>query len=314
MKASKKRVIVVVFLFSLVALGGCDLISPKAKKPPKVDNGAGPAKTVTASPEKSKLGGAGEALSGNVLAKVGSWSITTDEFNERLKGLKKVLKDFDEKQPGVKQMVLQELIRQQLLVYEARQEKLDQSKDIQAAVADFENTLLVQEFATRMTKDIQATEQEAKDYYAANPDQFVMPVEKQLREIVVPTETEAKDVLVQVLQNGDFVQIAKDKSKGKTAADGGDLGFVAQAPFAQMQKEIEALKKGEVSRVFSGPDGFYIVKVDNVRGGDKKPFDEIKTQLVDWLKLRKQQETVIQKIEEVSKKINVQVNVDLLKE
>ena len=302
-----KNGLIVFVLCSVVAFGGCDFFAPKAQKPSKVENAiTGVSETKAAAPQ--------EALAGNVLAKVGGWSITIDEFNDRLKGLKQVVKDFDETKSGAKQMVLEELVRQQLLVYEARQEKLDQEKDIQNAVRDFENTLLVQELASKLVKDVSVTEAEAKDYYTANPDQFVTPVEKKLRELVVPTETEAKDILVQILQNGDFVQIAKDKSKGKTAADGGDLGFVLQAPFIEMQKEIESLKKGEVSRVFSGPEGFYIVKVDDVRGGDKKAFEEIKGDLMRWLTLRKQQEAVMQKIGEISKKVNIQVNAELLKE
>jgi peptidyl-prolyl cis-trans isomerase C len=255
-----------------------------------------------------------EQLPKNVLAKVGSWSITIDEYKERLVGVKKVMKDFDDKAPGAKEMLLEDIIRQQLLVYEARQQKIDQLQDIQGAVKDFENTLLVQELAGRLTEGIKATEQEARDYYNANPDVFVMPVEKQLREIVLPTEAEAKDVYIQVLQGADFAQTAKDKSKGKTAAQGGDLGFVAKAPLEQMQKETEALKKGEVSRVFNGPDGYYIVKVDDVRGGDKKPFDEIKEDLLKGLTLQKQQKAVLDKMSEVAKKINVKVNADLLKE
>lgn len=302
----------------LVALYGCDFRPHKAQKTSKIESNTTTAATATnnnvvSSSAKGSDSNA-EPVSGNTLATVGHWSITLDEFNERLSGLKKVMKDFDDKAPGAKQMFLQELIRQQLLVYAAKQEKLDQAKDVKAAVADFENTLVVQEYANRLVKDVTVTQQEAKDYYAANPDEFIMPVEKQLREIVVSSEAEAKDILVKILQNADFAQVAKERSKGKTVSDGGDLGFVLQAPFPQMQKEIEALAKGEVSRVFSGPEGFYIVKIENIRGGDKKSFDDVKEQLAKWLVLKKQQEAVLQKIEEIAKKVNVQVNAGLLKE
>lgn len=316
MKLSNRNLGLVVILISLIAVYGCDILSPKEKK--AATPVTSPA--ITPTPNKdiphtaSDTTTATETLPAKTLAKVGDWSITLDEFNERVQALKKVLKDFDEKAPGAKEMVLQELIRQQLLVYEAKQEKIDQLKEVKAAVSDFENTMMVQEYANRLVQDMHVSQQEAKDYYAANPDQFVMPVEKQLREIVVSTESEAKDILVRILQNADFAQMAKERSKGKSAAEGGDLGFLMQAPFPQMQKEIESLNKGEVSRVFNGPDGFYIVKVENIRGGEKKSFDEVKEQLAKWLLLKKQQDAVLQKIGEIANKVKVQVNADLLKE
>ncbi|MBF0486408.1 MAG: peptidylprolyl isomerase, partial [Candidatus Omnitrophica bacterium] len=125
--------------------------------------------------------------------------------------------------------------------------------------------------------------------------------------------TEAKDVLVQALQGGDFAQLAKDKSKGKSAANNGDLGFLTKMPFEQMGKTLEPMKKGDVSAVFEGPEGYYIVKVEDVRGGNKKTYDEVKTDLIKGLTIQKQQQAVLDKMSEVSKKIKVQVNMDALK-
>jgi peptidyl-prolyl cis-trans isomerase C len=317
MSFSKRSSLIIVIIAAVIAVSGCDMIKPKNKNKPLTQNKIAPTATeevLVTTPTDTNSAQNNEQLPKNVLAKVGTWTITLDEYKDRLEGVKKVMKEFDEKVPGAKEMLLDDIIRQQLLVYEARQQKIDQLPDIQGAVKDFENTLLVQELAGRLTQGIKVTEEEAREYYNANPDVFVMPVEKQLREIVVPTEVEAKDILVQVLQGADFVQMAKDKSKGKTADKGGDLGFVAKAPLEQMQKETETLKKGEVSRVFSGPDGYYIVKVDDVRGGDKKAFDEIKEDLIKGLTLQKQQRVVLEKMSEVAKKINVKVNADLLKE
>lgn len=318
---TKKEFIFLTFI-AVLCVAGCDSLLPKAKKPAVVKSSGAVAAPVTSSVAAAanvsagdKLGAAtDEALPKDVLAKVGDWTLTAAEFDERVKNIKQVVPNFDEKKAESKNMLIDELIRQQLMVYEAREQKLNESKEVRAAMKDFENNILVQELVAGLTKEIAATDVEAREYYDKNPDVFVNPLEKKVSEILVPSEAEAKEVLVLVLQGGDFAQIARDRSKGKTAAAGGDLGFLAKPAFEQQGKAVEALTKGNVSAVFQGPDGFYIVKVDDVRGGDKVAYDTVKADLVKGLTSQKQQKAVLEKMAEVAKKVKVSVNTDLLKE
>jgi len=309
----KRVYLLLITLFALsFASISCDLISPKKTPAPVKKVESAPVVEDNSSVSTVNAVKKDEALPKDMLAKVGEWTLTVSEFNQRIEGIKKAIPDFDGTKVDAKRMVLDELVRQQLLVQEARRESLDQAKDIRDAVKDFENTLLVQELVSNLTKDIKATEQEARAYYDKNPDLFVKPVEKQLREIVLPTEAEAKDILVQVLQGADFAQTAKDHSKAKNASGGGDLGFIAEAPFEQMQKAVAGLSKGGVSSVFQGPEGYYIVKIEDVKGGDKASFDDIKEDLIKGLTIQKQQQVVLEKLADVSKKVSVQVNTDLI--
>jgi parvulin-like peptidyl-prolyl isomerase len=303
----KSKLLTVVMCCSLFAFVGCDLINPPKKAVKPVKAAAAPAVNVVKADDKMPL-------PAGVLAKVGNWTMTQAEFDEKIKGVKDMVKDFNEKEPGAKAMLLNEIVRQQLLIQQARKDGLQNTKEIQTAVQEFENTLLVQEIVTQQTKDITATEEDAKKYYEANGDEFKKAIEKQLREIVVGTEAEAKDVLVQVLQGGDFAQIAKDKSKGKTKENGGDLGFKTEASFPAMAAAAATLKKGGVSSVFQGPDGFYIVKVEDIRGGDKVPYEEVKTDLLKFLKLRQQQQALADRVKQIEQQIKVQVNEDLIKD
>ncbi|MBF0594074.1 MAG: peptidyl-prolyl cis-trans isomerase [Candidatus Omnitrophica bacterium] len=310
MVSSKKNAVIIFTFLSVLCVAGCDNIAPKAKKAAAVPaTVTAPAAPVAAA---AAVTSADEKLSKDVLAKVGDWTLSVAEFNERVKNIKQVVPNFDEKNVEAKKTLIDELIRQQLMVHEARDQKFNESKEFVAAMKDFENNILVQELVTDMTKDIKVTDAEAKDYYDKNPDVFLKPVEKKVSEIMVLTEAEAKDVLVSALQGTDFAQLAKDRSKSKSAANGGDLGFITKPAFEQMGKAIETLNKGGVSSVFQGPDGFYIVKVDDVRGGDKVAFDEVKADLIKGLTSQKQQQVVLGKMAEVAKKVKVTVNTDLL--
>ncbi|MBF0386990.1 MAG: peptidyl-prolyl cis-trans isomerase [Candidatus Omnitrophica bacterium] len=305
---------------AVLCLSGCDNLFPKSGKVPATKTVSAPVANVapvavaTPATSATTVVAADEKLPKDVLAKVGDWTLTTAEFAERVKNIKQVVTDFDEKKTESRNMLLDELIRQQLMVYEAREQKLNESKVVRAAMQDFENNILVQELVAGLTKDLASSEAEAKEYYEKNPDTFLNPVEKKVSEIVVLTEAEAKDILVQVLQGGDFAQIAKDRSKGKTAAAGGDLGFLVKYAFEQQGRAVDALNKGNVSAVFQGPEGYYIVKVDDVRGGDKASFETVKAELIKGLTAQKQQKAVLDKMAEVTKKVKISVNTELLNE
>ncbi len=287
-------VLTAAFLFTIV-FTGCDLFNPSKK--------TAPAPSATEAPA---------AMPKDVLVRVGSWVLTGPQFEERLKLLKEGLPDFDAAKAGSKEALLNELIRQQLLVKDAESSGLARESDITEAVEDFRRTLLVQKLANQLTKDIIVGEKEAQEYYDQNKDLFVEPVQYTVREIVVADEATAKSILVQVLQGADFAETAKAQSKGKTAADGGALPAFAKAPFEAMQSAIVNLDAGGVSAVFKGPEGFYIVKVDSKKGGAMKPFAGVKQDLISGLTLRKQQKAILDHINQLAEKTKIEINKDLL--
>lgn len=317
--ALRGQLLVCFLLFAASALTGCDQISSvyerlTNKKSPK--NESVPTKVVTASPQtktNTTLPAESENLPENIVARVGNWTITVEEFQNKLTKLKEILPEFDPADVNSKKLILEELVRQELLVNDAEDSGIAKDKEILETVEDFRKTLLVQEVATQLTKDIKVTEEEAREYYDKNKTDFIVKTEWKVREMVVPSESEANEILVQLLQGGDFVAIAKEKSKSSTASKGGDMGWVEKFPFDQMRAAVTALDKGKTSGVFKGPNGYYIVKQEDKRGGTPKPFLAIKTDLIKRLTLRKQQETVLDRLNVLAEKTKIQVNEELLK-
>jgi len=308
-QSARSPIVIILLAVSVAALAGCDLFSPKKPKQPAA-TAASEAPAAPAAP--AAMNGDQGPLPADVIARVGNWTLTNEQFKQRLKLLKQGLPDFDETKPGNKEAVLNELVRQQLLVKDAEDSGMGQQKDVAEAVEDFRRTLLVQEVASRLTKDVAATEKEAQDYYDQNKALFVEPAQWTVREIVVADEATAKNTLVQVLQGGDFESIAKAGSIGKTAAQGGLLPAFARAPYEEMQKAIATLDTGGVSSVFKGPQGYTIVKLDSKKGGESKSFPEVKKDLIAGLTLRKQQEAILKHIDQLATKNKVEINKDLL--
>ena len=248
--------------------------------------------------------------------RIGKWTLTADDFNERINLLKQQLPDFKENDANAKNAVLEELVRQQLLVKDAEDSDIGNTKEIKDAIEDFRRTLLVQELASRMTKDVAATEDDARAYYDANKDRFAQPVTWQASQIVVGDETTAKNILVQVLQGGDFSQIAKAQSKSSDAAEGGKLKpfMMGKAPFDAMQTAISNLDEVGISGVFKGPEGFYIVKVDSKTGGTSKPFADVKKDLIYGLTMQKQQAVILSHLKELAEKNKPEYNKELIEQ
>jgi len=246
-----------------------------------------------------------------MLARAGNWTLTIEDFKERLKNLKEIIPDFDVKDLESKKLVLEELIRQQLLVMDAREKGLDNKKEIAEAVEEFKRTLLVREVANKLIEGVSATEQEAQDYYNQNKEIFVESAEWHIREIVVPTQQEAKDILIEILKGADFAETAKTHSKSKSASQGGDLGFLKELP-APYASAVATLNAGDISSVFKGPEGYCVVKLEEKRGGEPLEFPDVKADIITGLTQLKQQQAILGHIEQLRQKTPVQVNEGLL--
>lgn len=306
------------FILGLVFLTGCDLLGLGPKKQDNAQKQLDAA-VVSAAPEAPVAQSATQTpgpLPSDALVRIGTWTLTSDEFNNRLNLLKQQLPDFKSDDPNSKSAVLDELVRQQLLVKEADDSNLGDSKEIKDAIEDFRKTLLVQEIASHLTKEVMATADDARAYYDANKDKFTTPLTWNVRQIVVDDEATAKSILVQILQGGDFAQIAQAQSKAANAADGGKLKpFVTgKAPFEAMQIAISDLDDGGISGVFKGPEGFYVVKVDSKTGGTLRAFDDVKKDLIYGLTMQKQQAVILSHLRDLAEKYRPEYNKDLIQQ
>ncbi len=254
-----------------------------------------------------------KAPSGDALAQVGSWSITKQEFEEKLKALKQAVPEYDIEDPEVRSLVLEELIRQQLLINEAEKAGFSEQKDIKAAMEEFRRTLIVREYVNKLTKDVTVSDSEARLFYNEKKDLLIEPVEWYVSEIVVATELEATEIKAELLKGSDFAAIAIDKSISQSASNGGDLGILKEEPFPKMAEAILSLDEGQVSSVFKGPEGHYIVKLNEKKGGESIAYEDIKEDIIKNQTALKQQQEVLNFIEKLRNQAKVKINEELLK-
>jgi len=300
----------VLFVLSISFLSGCDQVKSFSEyfSGPKEKRAESP--SPTALPQQKTQ--SSEVLAPNVLAKVGNWQITIEDFNNRLKNLKQVLPEYDIVDLDSQKMVLEELIRQQLLVLDAEQSGISNKKEVTEAVEEFRKTILVREVANKLLEGVVATEAEALEYYNNNKEIFVKPAEWNVREIVANTQTGANEILIEALR-GEVVfgDLARQRSIGKSAVKGGDLSF-SEAPFPAMANALLSLEVGGISSVFKGPEGFYIVKLEEKKGGEAESFLEVKEEIINGLTMLKQQNVLMERLNALRLKTPVVINENLL--
>lgn len=93
----------------------------------------------------------------------------------------------------------------------------------------------------------------------------------------------------QLLDKGEkFEELARQYSEDVSAGEGGDLGYLERGKMViDLENVIFSLKAGEISDLVRTPYGIHIVKVDDVKSGGTKPFEEVRPEIEQALQSKK---------------------------
>lgn len=297
----RKYALPVVFLLSLL-LTGCDKIqgmfqTTLATSKPGVSD-------VPVKPQ----------VHGTVLARINNDVITLESFDEKIKNLKAMSPDIKIDTPDDKKEYLNDLIIQELIVQEARARGIDKMKDIKDAVDEFQKGVTVRQLIMDETKGVTVQPSEIELFYNQYRKEFAAPEEVKVRELVVSSEATAKEVLISLLQGADFASVAKERSVVPSAAKGGDLGFInIRDKFENFGKAVAVLEAGQVSPIFKGPEGFYIVKVEEKKGGAVPQLAEVYDQIKNGLLQQKQTERIKELSDKLKRDAKIEIKEELLR-
>jgi len=248
-----------------------------------------------------------------VLARVDDWYMGLDEFEEKVRNLELIAPDFKVDSFEDKKALLEEFVRQQLLVEEAKRRGLDKNKEIQGATEEFLRGLLVREIINREFDKITVSSAEIEDHYSQYREGFREPEQFRVREIVVGSELQAKEILIELLKGADFASLARQRSISESAKKGGDLGIIKEAKFAQFANAVMSLEIGGISNVFKGPDGYYIVKLEDKKGGKLLTLTEVWDDIKNGLLIMKQNQYIQDFIANLRQNAQIEISEDLLR-
>jgi len=179
-----------------------------------------------------------------------------------------------------------------LLSQAAQQQKLGDRDDVKHRI-EFERNKVLMETLLQDAGQAAMTDEAMHKVYDEAVKQMGGEQEVHARHILVATEDEAKAIEAELKKGADFATLAKQKSKDPGAAEGGDLGYFTKEQMVPEFAEVAfKLDKGQISDPVKTQFGWHIIKVEDKRIKPTPTFDEVKSQIENYVAHRAQAELV----------------------
>jgi len=301
---SKYLLITILGIFVFLNFNPISILAEEKTSPTETNTDT--AETILPSEEKTET----TLPSETILSSFNGQTITLGEFNQLWDQIPE-----NNKLQLTKRNVLDQIISEKLLIQEAKNRGLEQDKDVLEQIKNTTEQILVQSLIEKeIIRKVKVNDQEALTYYEENKDNFITKEQVYLYNILVETEEVAKDILEKLKAGGDFIEIAKEKSTGPSAAQGGDLGYISKGDLIpEIENDVFALEIGNISDIIKSQYGFHILKVTDKKPEVLKTFEEVKEEIVQTLLPTKQKEAFDNLLEELKSKVTIEINEEALK-
>jgi peptidyl-prolyl cis-trans isomerase D len=145
-----------------------------------------------------------------------------------------------------------------------------------------------------IAKNLTVPEEELRKSYEENASRYTVAEERRASHILIKApkdapkaerdkaKAKAEALLEQIRKApGSFADVAKKNSDDPGSAEhGGDLDFFGRGAMVKpFEDAVYAMKVGEISNVVETDFGYHIIRLDAVRGGQKKPFEAVRAEL-----------------------------------
>jgi len=152
-----------------------------------------------------------------------------------------------------------------------------------------------------MARDYTPDEDALRKAYDADPTRFRTEEERRARHILIAVDdtrtdsaarTLADEVAGKLASGGDFAALAAQYSNDPgSAGRGGDLGFAAPGNYVEaFDKALFALEVGATSAPVKTEFGYHIIRLEELRPGAGRAFEEVRAELTDELRRQKAQD------------------------
>jgi len=253
--------------------------------------------TVAAVPANTTTPTIATAKATDVVAEVNGQAITQAEFDKFEVEVKKRSRGMS----LPKEKLIEELVRRELLLQDAKKHKLQDSEEFKKRLTDIQQSLLSQAVVEDYLDKNPITDELLKAEYdkkvgTTSGDEY------KARHILLKEEAEAKAVIEELNKGGDFIALAKTKSTGPSAPNGGDLGwFGAGQMVAEFSAAVAKLENGKYTTApVKSQFGWHIILREDMRAKKAPPFDAVKEQLRPMLQ-QQQLQTYLKSLRDNSK-------------
>jgi peptidyl-prolyl cis-trans isomerase C len=219
------------------------------------------------------------------VATVNGVTIARDLYDYYVKGA--TGKTAAELPPDVRDKLLDNLVRAELVSQEAVKQGIDKTGDTAYILELSRLNVLEQALSDHYLKDRKPTESELRAEYESDMAQ-APKMEYHARHILVATEPFAEK-LVQRLDRGEkFEDLAKAESMDPSKSNGGDIGWLRAGMPPQLMTALAGLKPGEYTKTpVQTSYGWHILQLVESRPLSPPPFDQAKQRVEQIVEAKK---------------------------
>ncbi len=173
---------------------------------------------------------------------------------------------------------------------------------------------------------VKLSDEDVRNYYQTHPQEFGGEPEVHVRHVFLPLpegaskadedriRAEGERVIARLQRGEDFAKVAREVSKGPSAADGGDLGWLKRGTIQKALEDVAfKLQPGQISGLVRAGPGLHVVKVEERRMGGGKKFEDVSEEIKNRLYEQQVGTYRQQYIDELKKAALVEVKLPELK-
>lgn len=275
------------------------------------------------------------------LAAAGDVTLTPDTTLVELGPAKVTLRDFEARLAEVPEkhrrgiaddpqrigQLLEQIARQRLLTEKSGEAGLAESPEVQARLGLARDQVLAKAMLDHVRDSAEPAdyEQQAREHYLTNPDEFMAPERITVSHVLVSTEErpeeEARALADQVMaaaRGGEkpFEDLVREYSDDPGAAsNAGRLTDVERgqmvAPFEEAAFALE--EPGDLAGPVETRFGFHVIRLENRKPAEKRPFDAVRASLVERMKERHQDQVVKQYLGKLMNEHDVNADPEIIR-
>lgn len=156
--------------------------------------------------------------------------------------------------------------------------------------AEYEKIIVAAMRGKNVKPNVIASPTRIDEYYRTHREEFTSKEEVKLRMIMIPSRADrgnaaaqkamAEEILGKLAGGADFARMAQMYSEDSTRDSGGDWGWIERKTLAgPLEKVAFSLPAGKISNIVDVGGNYYILKVDERKGGVTKPLAAVRAEI-----------------------------------
>jgi len=228
--------------------------------------------------------------SSEILATVNGEEITQNDVNEF------VVKSIPGANYAVlnntqKKSVINQMIERKLFLEDAKKIHIEKNVKYQESLKKMQENLMLDYWMKKKVEEIFVSDDEAREYYNFNKQNFLKPASVKVRHILLSTEEEALMLISELEVSSNlkekFIELAKSESTGPSSVNGGELDwFVREQMVPEFSEIAFSLAKGTITKqAVKTQFGYHIIYLEDKKEKGFIPYETVKSDIVKSLRL-----------------------------